>query len=203
MAVRPLAASQGYPPAAVDLLAPLPPRLAAGAAAAADAEDARSTTCSSHSEAQDGGSEQAEQVVNAMVPIVRRAMVSSNAAVFQASLDSLRQIDRMFGRDAIDLHAGTLAAALARHSGGNSGSAGAAAMGAGNGSGSADRASRVFATLTGLCSEDVARELRRQYPQLATPAPPPAAPPPAAVASSGAPARERPAREAVGIDGMD
>merc|ERR1712100_201663 len=117
--------------------------------------DCRSTTCSSHSEAP---GEQAEAVVNAMVPIVRRAMVSSNNAVFQASLDSMRQIQHMFGREAIDQHIGTLIGALETHSAKANGSS---------------RAARVFETLTALCSEDVAAALQIQFPQYCVGAQPP------------------------------
>eukprot|EP00929_Paragymnodinium_shiwhaense_P084670 TRINITY_DN45296_c0_g1_i1.p2 TRINITY_DN45296_c0_g1~~TRINITY_DN45296_c0_g1_i1.p2 ORF type:complete len:156 (-),score=37.30 TRINITY_DN45296_c0_g1_i1:278-745(-) len=132
-------AAAGYPPE----------RLPAAAATLVDHEDARSTTCSSHSEALDGG-EQAELVVSAMVPIVRRAMLSSNGALFEASLDSMRQIERMFGQEALDHHAETLVAALVRQHGAETRRHA--------------RAVRVFETLMSLCSDEVAQRLRHHYP---------------------------------------
>jgi len=97
-------------------------------------------------------SPQADIVVKAMMPIVKRAMVSTNRAVFQASLDSMRRIEQMFGQEAIDRHIGSLAEALEKQ---------------GSSPGGDARASLILKTLTALCSKDAAASLHRQHPELA------------------------------------
>eukprot|EP00930_Biecheleria_cincta_P076744 TRINITY_DN63965_c0_g1_i1.p2 TRINITY_DN63965_c0_g1~~TRINITY_DN63965_c0_g1_i1.p2 ORF type:complete len:157 (+),score=25.56 TRINITY_DN63965_c0_g1_i1:36-506(+) len=127
-----------YPPATETL--PLP---------RADVDDAQSTTCSSRSEVQD---EQADLVVKAMLPIVRRAMISSNSRVFQTSLESLQRIEHLFGKEAIDQNVHSILAAMERECRQR------------GGRGWQDRATRVFDTLVALCTDEVAAALRLQFP---------------------------------------
>merc|ERR1712154_5872 len=55
---------------------------------------------------------QAEQVVKAMLPVVKRGMASPNPAVFQTALDNMTRIERMFGKTAFDPHLETLVEVL-------------------------------------------------------------------------------------------
>eukprot|EP00933_Yihiella_yeosuensis_P034311 TRINITY_DN27807_c0_g1_i1.p1 TRINITY_DN27807_c0_g1~~TRINITY_DN27807_c0_g1_i1.p1 ORF type:complete len:221 (+),score=37.77 TRINITY_DN27807_c0_g1_i1:131-793(+) len=96
--------------------------------------------------------QQAELVVKAMIPIVKRAMVSKNQAVVKASLDSMRRIERMFGQECIDRHVETLAESLEKQSAKPGGDA---------------RATLILKTLTALCSEDAAAGLKNRFPDLA------------------------------------
>eukprot|EP00441_Pelagodinium_beii_P017918 CAMPEP_0197654826 /NCGR_PEP_ID=MMETSP1338-20131121/39082_1 /TAXON_ID=43686 ORGANISM="Pelagodinium beii, Strain RCC1491" /NCGR_SAMPLE_ID=MMETSP1338 /ASSEMBLY_ACC=CAM_ASM_000754 /LENGTH=202 /DNA_ID=CAMNT_0043230343 /DNA_START=35 /DNA_END=643 /DNA_ORIENTATION=+ len=94
--------------------------------------------------------QQAELVVKAMLPIVKRAMVSKNQAVVQASLDSMRRIERMFGQEAIDRNIESLAEALEKqHSkpGGDT------------------RCALILKTLTTLCSPEACTSLQRRFPE--------------------------------------
>eukprot|EP00931_Biecheleriopsis_adriatica_P117516 TRINITY_DN9301_c0_g1_i1.p1 TRINITY_DN9301_c0_g1~~TRINITY_DN9301_c0_g1_i1.p1 ORF type:complete len:206 (+),score=35.43 TRINITY_DN9301_c0_g1_i1:67-684(+) len=95
-------------------------------------------------------SQQAELVVKAMLPIVKRAMVSRNQQVVQASLDSMRRIEQMFGQEAIDRHLESLAESLEKHTkrGGDSRSA-----------------ALVVKTLLTLCSPDASASLRQRFPE--------------------------------------
>eukprot|EP00747_Dinoflagellata_sp_TGD_P019774 gnl/TRDRNA2_/TRDRNA2_127396_c0_seq1.p1 gnl/TRDRNA2_/TRDRNA2_127396_c0~~gnl/TRDRNA2_/TRDRNA2_127396_c0_seq1.p1 ORF type:complete len:213 (-),score=34.75 gnl/TRDRNA2_/TRDRNA2_127396_c0_seq1:118-756(-) len=97
---------------------------------------------------------QVDDVVRALLPIVKRAMVSKNQAVFKTSIDSVTRIAKMFGQDAIDRHVETLAEALERQ----------CAAGARN---DEARAAEILATLTSLCSETRADALRRRFPKYA------------------------------------
>mmetsp|Transcript_78739 Transcript_78739/g.218809 ORF Transcript_78739/g.218809 Transcript_78739/m.218809 type:complete len:227 (-) Transcript_78739:135-815(-) len=96
--------------------------------------------------------QETEIIKKAMLPIVRRAVVSSNKAVFQASLDSMRRIEQMFGQEAIDRHLEALVEMLETQCGKTGGDA---------------RAALIFETLTSLCSKDTAVGLRRRFPQYA------------------------------------
>mmetsp|Transcript_130381 Transcript_130381/g.237101 ORF Transcript_130381/g.237101 Transcript_130381/m.237101 type:complete len:215 (-) Transcript_130381:91-735(-) len=93
---------------------------------------------------------QADAVVKAVLPIIKRAMVSKNGAVFQASLDSMTRIQRMFGQDQIDKNIDVLAGAVEKQRAGPLG---------------AERAVLILKALIALCSEEAAASLRRQFPQ--------------------------------------
>eukprot|EP00927_Polykrikos_kofoidii_P043299 TRINITY_DN37355_c0_g1_i1.p1 TRINITY_DN37355_c0_g1~~TRINITY_DN37355_c0_g1_i1.p1 ORF type:complete len:205 (+),score=22.78 TRINITY_DN37355_c0_g1_i1:80-694(+) len=95
---------------------------------------------------------QNEIVLKAMVPIVKRAMVSKNRAVFQSSLESMRHIERMFGKEAIDQHIETLVESLEKQCGQTC---------------EDHRAKLVFDTMTSLCSKDMADILRQRFPNFA------------------------------------
>lgn len=125
--------------------------------------------------------QQAEIVGKAMMPIVKKAMLSKNKAVFQASLDSMRRIESMFGQEAIDHHVESLVEALERQVENPGGDA---------------RARIVFETLTAVCSQDMAVDLRQRFPSYAKASTLPAAPPsptrlisPTAPAATAAPRR--------------
>jgi len=90
--------------------------------------------------------EQAEVVVRAMLPAARRALGSSNDAVVQASLDSMRRVERMFGRGALDKHLEIFAEAIAKQS---------SAPGGGS------RAGLILQALADLCSPGALADLRR------------------------------------------
>jgi len=100
-------------------------------------------------------SPQEDEVVKAMLPVLKRAMVSPNKAVVQASLDSMRQIQRMFGQGAIDRHMDSLGDVLEKQGSGPGGSA---------------RTALVLEALAGLCSQDAGNVLKRRFP-LQVPAP--------------------------------
>lgn len=100
-------------------------------------------------------SPQEDEVVKAMLPVLKRAMVSPNKAVVQASLDSMRQIQRMFGQGAIDRHMDSLGDVLEKQGSGPGGSA---------------RTALVLEALAGLCSQDAGDILKRRFP-LQVPAP--------------------------------
>lgn len=93
---------------------------------------------------------QADAVVKAVLPIIKRAMVSKNGAVFQASLDSMARIQRMFGQDQIDKNIDVLAGAVEKQRAGPLG---------------AERAVLIVKALIALCSEEAAKSLRRRFPQ--------------------------------------
>lgn len=88
-----------------------------------------------------------------MLPIVKRAMISNNKAVFEAGLESMRKIARVFGQDAIDQQAGVLADALEKHR-------------RNGGPGVDARARLVMRTLTAICSEATAASLRTRFDYL-------------------------------------
>merc|ERR1719296_222265 len=93
---------------------------------------------------------QAEQVVQAMLPVVQRGMASSNRAVFQTALDTIIRIERMFGKAAFDHHLETLAAALEKQSSQPGGDA---------------RVAQILQTILELCSDPTATALRQRFPQ--------------------------------------
>lgn len=81
-------------------------------------------------------------------------MVSQNRAVFKASLDAMRRVESMFGKEAIDQHIESLVEGLEKQLA-NEDAAGDA------------RAALLFKTLTQLCSEETADSLRTRYPRFA------------------------------------
>jgi len=91
---------------------------------------------------------QVDECVKAMLPILKRAMVSSNKAVVQASLDQMCRIQRMFGQEAIDEHVQYLGDALEEQRKGPGGSV---------------RTAIVLEALTGLCSQDAGMALKRRF----------------------------------------
>lgn len=94
-------------------------------------------------------SSQAELVVKAMLPVVKRGMASPNRSVFQTSLDSMTRIQRMFGKKAIDEHLDELAEALQKQCTQPGGDA---------------RAVTVLKTLLTLCSDEGATKLCGRFP---------------------------------------
>jgi hypothetical protein len=96
--------------------------------------------------------QQTEIVMKAMVPIVKRAMVSKNKAVFQASLDSMKRIEQMFGQETIDTYLETLVEGLEKQCGKAGGD---------------DRSALVFDMITQLCSKDAAAGLHKRFPEYA------------------------------------
>lgn len=92
---------------------------------------------------------QAEQVVKAMLPVVKLAMASPNRAVFQTALDSMMRIERMFGKATFDQHLDVLADALERQCSQPGGDA---------------RAVQVLRTMLSLCSDPAAESLRTRFP---------------------------------------
>jgi len=122
-----------------------------GSATAASAGDLLATLATSA----ECSSPQTEAVVKAMLPIVKRAMVSQNKAVFQASLESMQRIARVFGQDAIDQLVETLAEALEKQQKREGGPL----------PGADARTNRVLQTLTALCSKETASSLRRRFPK--------------------------------------
>jgi len=77
-------------------------------------------------------------------------MLSTNKAVFQVSLDSMRRIERMFGQEVIDQQIETLVETLEKQCGTSGGDA---------------RAARIFETFTALCSQEMASTLKQRFPQ--------------------------------------
>eukprot|EP00928_Gymnodinium_smaydae_P061223 TRINITY_DN45355_c0_g1_i1.p1 TRINITY_DN45355_c0_g1~~TRINITY_DN45355_c0_g1_i1.p1 ORF type:complete len:212 (-),score=33.78 TRINITY_DN45355_c0_g1_i1:85-720(-) len=123
------------------------------------ASSSRATTASGSSRPDDlfgasAGDAQADQLVRSMLPTLRRAMSSQNQAVFQASLDSIKRLEKMFGKDAFDRNVEILVKALEVQ--------GAQTHGA-------HRAGIVFETLLSLCSEETASSLRARFPQYVAP----------------------------------
>jgi len=90
---------------------------------------------------------QADAVLKVMLPIVKRAMISKNEAVFQASLESLRKIENMFGNAALDKCLGSFVEALEKHPGGDA------------------RIIEVLGVLKSLCSSEASVILQRRFPR--------------------------------------
>jgi len=93
----------------------------------------------------------AEAVVKAVAPLIQRAMASTNKAVFQASLENMVKLRRMFGQEAIDQNIDALAMAVEKQSGLPGGE---------------QRAGLVLRALTSLCSQDKAESLRLRFPMM-------------------------------------
>mmetsp|Transcript_155506 Transcript_155506/g.498850 ORF Transcript_155506/g.498850 Transcript_155506/m.498850 type:complete len:231 (+) Transcript_155506:143-835(+) len=93
---------------------------------------------------------QADSVVLAMLPVVKRGVASPNKAVFETALDCLGRIERMFGKASLDRHMDALADALEKQLHLPGGDA---------------RAMRVLEALLRLCSEDTAEKLHGRFPK--------------------------------------
>mmetsp|Transcript_10194 Transcript_10194/g.22564 ORF Transcript_10194/g.22564 Transcript_10194/m.22564 type:complete len:218 (+) Transcript_10194:77-730(+) len=97
-------------------------------AASMAASDSRSTSASSYQGAgrpsnssaanrslevgSSGDDKQTDAVVKAMLPVIKRGLASTQKPVFETALDSIRRIERMFGKSSLDGHLEPLAEAL-------------------------------------------------------------------------------------------
>ncbi|CAK0889675.1 unnamed protein product, partial [Prorocentrum cordatum] len=84
-------------------------------------------------------------MVKAMLPLMKRALTSTNPSVVQASLDSLKRMELMFDRGAMDPHVEALAEVLERQ----------CVL-----PGGAARAGSILETFGALLSSDAASALR-------------------------------------------
>lgn len=89
-------------------------------------------------------------MVRAMLPTLQKALESSNTTVVQASLGSMRRVEQMFGRGAMDEHAELFAEVLKKQTASPGGNV---------------RAGLILGAVAGLCSQEVLADLQQRFPE--------------------------------------